>query len=386
MYFIKRNDKLKEYNDYYKLLELVCNFLDKLNPDYSKAKVIINSNDEKNVAFKNYLIRKGALDIEVFNKIDLNKRFDYDILKEVLLKFKSVLKDLKNYESFQGRIKFSQYSELFNFENYIYEDKQFMYSIVSNYNKKIIPDFISSSFADMIYEDYVSDEIRRNMEQYFIAIMSNMDYNNFAHSSQIKHELSDVLEKENNLLYIIGSASEMFKGQDYVTILNERINTVGKLKSDGFEFNFTPKFWTRKLNIDETKNVINEPSDLYDSNIESVLGKNKNGDLIAHKTTSENLNYIYEDIMNKKVVNYNLFIVTSTFHILKTAIEIERHFYNSENNKPSNVIIIGNERFFELTNNKDKSNRKHTPLFYKKKIKSFLYEMFMFTLDKNSNK
>jgi hypothetical protein len=102
------------------------------------------------------------------------------------------------------------------------------------------------------------------------------------------------------------------------------------------------------------------------------------------KLTLQNLEYIYSDIKTKQLTSYNLIVISSTFHILKTAIEVEKYFYNQTDNKPDNIIFIGNEKFFELAHNSVNCNDKKQSLFHKKKLKSFLYELFMHALDKNA--
>ena len=388
LYFIKRNHKLQEYKDYYKDLLSLCNSLDKLNPELEKGKKILLRKPQPTLpSVGEYLNQKHSFAIDDFNELDLTVRDSFKSLKKYVSDFKLILDNLKKYESFQGRIKFGQFANIFNFEDYIYEDKQFQYSIISNYNKRIIPEFVSATFSNMVYENFVGDEIRRNMEQYLIAIMSNMDYQNFAHIGQLKQELSEVLNKENNLIYIIGAAPQTFTDEEYVELLNERITRADSLLNDGIEFRSKTKLWKRhKLDNSVSKKIID--STLYStSDEESVLGKNKmNGEKPTSKLTSANLDYIYKDIISKEVKNYNLFIVTSTFHVLKTAIEFERHFYNVENHKPDNIIFIGDEKFFDLAHNKVNCRNKDKATYHKKKIKSFLYELFMHTLDKNAVK
>jgi hypothetical protein len=323
---------------------------------------------------------------ENFDTLNLKVRFSFAILKNYVVSFKRIMDDLKNYESFQGRIKFGQFANLFNFEDYIYEDKQFQYSIISNYNKRIIPEFVSASFANMVYENFVGDEIRRNMEQYFIAIMSNMDYLNFAHIGQVKQELNEVLNKEKNLIYIIGAAPNTYSDEEYIEIVNERIDKANNLLQDGIEFNSKNPFWKRDVEGQLSSKL--KPSILYftTGKLSNLGGVKVGGDKKTSKLTSENLEHIYEDIKSKQLTSYNLFIVTSTFHILKTAIEIERYFYNNNNHKPDNIIFVGNETFFDLAHNKSNCQDIDKATYHKKKIKSFLYELFMHTLDKNATK
>jgi hypothetical protein len=226
LYFVKRNIKLKEYKDYYKVLDSACFHLDKLNPDLEKAKSLLlwrPDKEKKKDCLGVYLQKTYDFNYEDFKSLDLTKIGTFKILKDYLVDFKGFLQLLKNYESFQGRIKFNQFSRLFNFENYIYEDKQFPYSIISNYNKRLIPELISACFADMVYENFIGDEIRRNMEQYFISIMSNMDYLNFSHLAQVKQELLGDINDEKNLIYVLGAAPPTFDDEEYVVLLNERI-------------------------------------------------------------------------------------------------------------------------------------------------------------------
>lgn len=417
LYFVKRNHKLKEYRSYFKKIQTLCLYLDKLSPEFDRAKPLIWGK-KKETALGEYLEQKinnsniSLKDFETeyssaraskdkqkqneteqkiitfssedFNGIDLEKRNSFSVLKNFVRSFKGVLDELKNYESFQGRIKFRQFAELFNFEDYIYEDKQFQYSIISNYNKRLIPEFISASFAELVYENHVSEDIRRNMEQYFIAIMSNMDYHNYAHISQLKSELNSIIDdKTKNVFYVLGATPQTFSDIEYAELINERIERAEELiTKDKIQTIIKTEIWIKE-GID---NQTLKTSSYFTRSSSERLAKKEEGKRPTTKLTLGNLDRIYTDIKLKNLSNYNLFLVTSTFHILKTAIEVERHFYNDEANKPDNIIFVGNEKFFDLAHNKQNCTDKLKEIYHKKKLKSFLYELFLHSLDRNAVK
>lgn len=417
LYFIKRNHKLKEYNTYFWKVHALCIYLDKLSPELRIAKSLIWQEnkatelgrflEEKvvkgNISLADFsrdysLYRKMGDEQEQkelekltitfnameFNGLDLGGKDSFVVLRNFVRSFKVLLEELKTYESFQGRIKFGQFSELFNFEDYIYEDKQFQYSIISNYNKRLIPEFISSVFTELVYENHVSEEIRRNMEQYFLAIMSNMDYQNYAHISQLKNELKVVLDDEGkNIFYVLGAAPQIFNDKEYVDLLNERIERVNFLFENGIKTKGQTNIWMRE--IGNKHRDINSCSCIFIKN-PGTLAKSVNGGRPITKLTSENLEFIFKDIVNRDLTGYNLFLLTSTFHILKAAIEVERYFYNVESNKPNNIIFIGDEKFFDLAHNIENCQNEKEKNYHKKKLKSFLYELFLHSLDRNAIK
>lgn len=419
LYFVKRNHKLREYKLYYQSIQSLCVYLDKLSPELDKAKTLIyykKENTEAPTALGKYLEEKISnkdmnladfkeqysaarqneeknkrneieqktisFNAKDFSEINLFEINSYVVLKNYVKSFKWILEKLKNYESFQGRIKFDQFVELFNFEDYIYADKKFQYSIISNYNKRLIPEFISASFANLVYENLITEEIRRNMEQYFIAIMSNMDYHNFAHISQLKNELSSILSAENNIFYVLGATPQTFNDNEYKILINERKEKAVNIITDGgVQTNYTTEIWVRKgLATTCTTNFSISSGATTLAN--SINGSSRP----TSKLTSENLNLIYEDIKQRNLTNYNLFLVTSTFHVLKTAIEVEKHFYDNDSNKPDNVIFVGNEKFFDMAHNRLNCKDKAQATYHKKKLKSFLYELFLHALDRNAVK
>jgi len=393
VYFVKRNDKLQEYKDYYQKLERLCYFLDHLNPDLEKCRAILTAKKKGSslLPLGEYLAHNHHFDFEGFLKLHFVKddavsnQKVLETLKNSLGRFKACLDKLKSYESFQGRIKFGQFEKLFNFENYIYEDKQFKYSTISSYNKRLIPEFVASAFAHMIYHEDVDEKIRRNMEQYFVAIMSNMDYQNFAHIAQLKNELKNDLPTKFNFCFAIGVAPLMFDDTEYVKLINERMIHAEQFVADTkdtFRSWSRTKFWKRSLNSPYSTHI-KIPDNIFWGNDRFALDDRTSEK--PYNLTIENLNKIYDAIKseNPKFEKYNLVIVTSTFHIIKTAIELEKLFYNKEEMAPTNVIFVGDEKFYTLAHNQHDCHDPNFPMYHKKKLKSLIYELFLHALDKN---
>lgn len=400
LYFVKRNDKLEEFASYFKRLEQACKLLDRLNPDLEKVNNLFKYLPEnEQYSLGDYLTKFQNFDqwADLLQTQNSSPEIG-QILKKTLEKIQTVISGLKNYESFQGRIKFSQFEKLFNFENYIYDDKQFKYSIISNYNATIIPELISAAFALMVYENDVDEKVRRNMEQYFIAIMSNMDYQNFAHITQVKREFSSSVKDETNLFYILGTAPLIFDEDEYIDLLVERIATANKFIERLVGF---PKEKSRiwKHAVDQeylVKMKLNKDSFFWSKDEENQTLTGRSEDIDTNFTV-ENLDFIYEDVMKLKAEKgfekYNLFIFTSTFQIIETALALEKHFYNNGDIMPSNITFVGDEKFFDLAHNKnipaaENENQFNVsnPLYHQKKLKSFIYDLFKHSLDKNEVK
>lgn len=99
--------------------------------------------------------------------------------------------------------------------------------------------------------------------------------------------------------------------------------------------------------------------------------------LPAHTTSFE-----LERLLNRKsnFNSKNLIIFTSTFLLVKLAKEIESFYYSRPNERPDNVILIGDEAFFKLIDRPSETNA----IFKLKKMKSLFFEMFHHALDRNS--
>jgi hypothetical protein len=322
---------------------------------------------------------------------------NFDLLNQYNLALKAkeamgiaIPENLKEYESFKGRVDFSNFIELFNFEKNIYNDKQFKYSLISNYNKRLIPEFISAALSKLIFDVNIDIDIRAKLEQYLIAIMSNIDYRNYATLEQLKNQL-DFNKSDNTFYHILGSCPKSFKIHKF-QILQERINTAVKFYTEIPHLTEKVKI---KIYINGKaeeilyntllKNNINHPSidlEIKDNEPTSKLTKNE-------------ISYIFNQIKdNPKGNNYNLILFASTYHITKVAQEIEKYFYEKTSVAyPKNIFIIGTEKFFDLVTNRKilelkerESGIKFDELFVLKKMQSFLFEIFMHSLDLNRQK
>lgn len=306
------------------------------------------------------------------------------------------------FEPFIGRINFKEYFKLFNFENNIYEDKQFKYSIISNFNKRIIPEFISGALASLIYREAIDLEIRSKLEHYMIGIMSNMDYINLANLPMILDY--KINSKNRNLLFVLGTAATTFNGTEYEQLMTERIKTAIftreslkdfiKIESNTISLrdnNYNEQLWkTLKKNVGNLEDFFNAP--------EFEL-KERDG---LNKLTKNNIEFIFKSTRKalKRYDNYNLFLICSTHQLLKLAIEIEKLLYEDNNyQKPNSIILIGSDRFYDLISNKSWLSKgtilqslkfgKNIDLidcYHVKKLQCFLFEFFLHVLDKNKFK
>lgn len=299
--------------------------------------------------------------------------------------------ELKEYESFKGRVDFTDFVELFNFEDKIYKDKQFKYSLISNNNKRLIPEFISAACSKLIYDGLIDIEIRTKLEQYFIAILSNLDYRNYATFEQLKDELNSNNAK-NNFYYILGSCPLSFKDHKF-PILKERIDVSTKFFEIIYDSN-PPARAEMTIYLREEK----EKTD-YDKQIKPFINikflkikTNEDNNIPKSKLTKEELSLIFKEIKDNPRIkdnpsdNYNLVLFASTYHISKVAQEIEKYFYDKASVPyPKNIFIIGTEKFFDLiTNRKITAIKKEADeMLVLKKMQSFLFEIFMHSLDRN---
>lgn len=322
---------------------------------------------------------------------------NFDLLNQYSLALKTkelmgiaIPENLKEYESFKGRVDFSSFIELFNFEKNIYNDKQFKYSLISNNNKRLIPEFISAALSKLIFDVNIDIDIRAKLEQYLIAIMSNIDYRNYATLEQLKNQL-DLNKSDNTFYHILGSCPKSFKSHKF-QILQERINTAIKFYDE------IPHL-TEKVKI---KIYINGKAeeDLYNQQLKNNINhhsidiESKDNEPTS-KLTKNEISFIFNQIKDSpKGNNYNLILFASTYHITKVAQEIEKYFYEKTSvTYPKNVFIIGTEKFFDLITNKKilefkkkESDKPIDELFVLKKMQSFLFEIFMHSLDLNRQK
>lgn len=314
-----------------------------------------------------------ALKLKEFNGIDIPQK-------------------LKEYESFKGRIDFTNFIELFNFESNIYSDKQFKYSLISNNNKRLIPEFISGAFAKLIYDGLVDIEIRTKLEQYLIAIMSNLDYRSYATLEQLKNEIQNN-QSSKTFYYILGSCPLSYKEHKF-KILKERIDTATKFYNIIHGTNTADK---AKLKI-FLRNT--DEQTLYNSQIKPYIStmpidaETETHQMPYAKLTKEEVTHIFNQVNANANSEYNLILFASTYHTTKVAQEIEKYFYeNTSINYPKNIFIIGTEKFFDLISNhkllKIQANKNKTSvdeIFILKKMQSFLFEIFMHSLDRNKQK
>lgn len=326
-------------------------------------------------------------------------------------------------ESFLGRINFSPYSNILNFERNIYFDKIFPYSNVSKFNKKIIPELCAAAFTELFYANNIDIEIRRNLEQYFLALMSNMDYYCSVDISQIKIHLGnqDLFNNNSkNFIFTLGVTSELFETSEKRDIIINRLKIAKEFKDCltkerfaniiGKKFNFYNNhftlnnkikqcFWLDNEFLELDENYINEIQNLVKS---SMSCKTAYNDVCEIKPKSGNITKTNFTIIAKYISDFkknnaqnpvNIFIITSTFQLYKLALEIEKHYFNKEEDRPDSIVLIGDQSFYSLMHNElnipkedDKiiGPEKHT--LHKKRIRTFMYEIFMHILDNNTFK
>lgn len=301
---------------------------------------------------------------------------------EASSKDKREQKELKYFQPYVGRIEFKDYFQLFNFNKNIYSDKIFKYGIIPNYNKRIIPEFASACISNLIYSGVIDLDVRMVIEQYIIAMMSNMDFVNIADLYQLKE--FNYHEGIETKMYVFGSCSSVFGNDDYLNVISERLKTANIVypKINGL----LKKVKTFLRNEEYYKSLNNE----VDQNFcNFVFSLNENNNETVDKLTKKNVNKIFNDITWTRDTSegeYNLVIICSSFQLISVAYEIEKYFHESTSKiKPSSLLLIGGENIFEVVVNQkwldfDRNIKKEICL---KKMQSLLYEVYFHSLNKS---
>ncbi len=152
-------------------------------------------------------------------------------------------KKFKQYESFQGKVDFSNHSEVLNFVDYIYKDKTIRYNNISIYNKRLLPDFLSGAFAEMLANKIITVRVKKKIEAYALAIMANMDYQHYPTNT----ELNTMLDKKNNhyknIIFVLGATPQVFSKEESIEIIKEYRRSqnpvIGFLEEEDGEFEKT---------------------------------------------------------------------------------------------------------------------------------------------------
>lgn len=307
--------------------------------------------------------------------------------------------DLNNlFEPFIGRLSYHSYLKIFNFEKNIYEDKQFKYSTISNFNKRIMPELMSGIMSNLIYNEAIDLEIRPAIENYMIAIMSNLDYINLADLEMVKNYKID--NKCKNLLYVMGTCPTIFSNMEREFTIYERLKTASLIK-DGFVnkskllvkkiiLRHGEEFLWKKFQKQHGEIIKNFNNPTY------TLSEAEGAVKLTYKNLYEILQSSSGDLVGSE--NFNLIIVCSTSQILKLAIELEKLYYGENNfSKPSLILLVGTQNLYSLISNKNylkghlndkiqnhfSKNEDFMHIYNIKNLQSFLFELFLHALDKN---
>ena len=301
-----------------------------------------------------------------------------------------IIRYLKRHESFRGRLDFKQFNSIFKFENSIYSDKVLSYENLKRMNSDIIVDFASSVLTRFIYRDFTSKDIRKHIEQYFIAIMTSLDYFLYPDILLLKNE--DFRVEYSSYGAVMGSMPDNFHPSQHKLILNSRIytaqNYIGELTLDKTFLITTNEDYLelKKANYDGFENLLcNNESD---PQRRLSFKKNK---------TKENIDKILKHMLDDGSIvkdrPWELIVFTSTFHIIKTAIELEKYlleehpsYIQSENKKLGNlarIVIIGDDQVYDLMKGLGDKNETDNDKLRKRKLKCFLFELYKHALDRN---
>jgi hypothetical protein len=434
IYFAKSNYFLNNHKLYFKVLEKAHATLVSYQKSVKDVNQVLPVNNPKlDLVYTEHtaitLIKNGLLDDGYSEYEKIAKAFKIKFVEgnDLASQLEPYILTLKIFQSFEGKINFQPLIDIFNYEQEVYFDKLFRFSLLPNLDKKLIPEFMSSVFALLFFNKSVHNNIRRPLEQYLISLMANMNYQYFSSASQLQELVSTYFSEDKNILFVVGACPENFIGPEdgetkeikdfeYFKILKERLEAANTIIKATKKCSM-PKsgLYIRKKGFVEIEHNLKSqyPKDTPWICLDKMLDAKKN---ITKENIAEIMNNYYfgfrnsEDEKIKPQKCDNLIIVTSTFHIYKVALEVERWFFKENiliEYRPKNVVIIGNETFYELMSHKDdainKVNQKNKvfenenqaelelelqqiQMLRKKKIKNFMFEIFQHALDKNSIK
>ncbi|QEC78964.1 hypothetical protein [Mucilaginibacter ginsenosidivorax] len=425
IFFAKSNYLLEKHKEFYEIIRRAVAVL-KENQVYIRR---VNKELDSDVPYPSSpsdvlkVIENGLEDdVEKFNQFCKDMRFEFAEQGNPVQQLERYLLTLKLFQGFEGKINFEPLLNIFNYSKEVYDDKMSRFSLLPDFDKKFIPDFMASSFALLWFNRCIHNNIRRPLEQYLTSLMSNLNYQQFSSGAQLKDLVDRFFPDNKALIYVLGACPENFKSKkarniaddEYYQILVQRLNTANKVSTFCGNFmEIEPKQEGFFVHADHYRqiNVV-----LQDHPNESVyLNSDKDAAIAVERNiTRDNIGKVmtnfYDELLQEEqklesIAAYDLIIVTSTFHIFKTALEVERYFFrnNITAKQPKNVVIIGDESFYDLMSHcDDKINKKRSdrdkeeykepvpdddlPLIRKKKVKNFMFEIFQHALDKNSNK
>lgn len=297
---------------------------------------------------------------------------------------------LKQYESFRGRINFNQFQSILNFEENIYRDKRFEYSAISNYDKRFIPEYMAGALATVFESGLLQTNFRAVLEQYMMAMMSDMDYHNYANIEMLRMAVGASNKRDcPSYFYVMGICPPIFDAKDYIKEINVRIEKAVGLWGDVQKLNKKQPlriFLKNESNLGNylpvlSKHYGSEESFKRDIEIYLIDGYPR-----ENKLTKQNVQKIFENIPSEE--EFNLIVITSTFHVAKTAKEIEKYLFTNKNREKylQNIFVVGTEKFYTLFDNTKSYTDEENKRYHIRKMQSFLFEVYLHALDRNTIK
>src|SRR5690606_18759294 len=89
--------------------------------------------------------------------------------------------------------------------------------------------------------------------------------------------------------------------------------------------------------------------------------------------------------------DFNLIVISSSFNLLKCAIEIEKLIQRQKLKKPDNILLVGGKKIYDKIKppaalNFDERSDSQDTIINTKKVKSLIYEVILHNLDRNAIK
>lgn len=305
-----------------------------------------------------------------------------------------VLDEMRGYQSVGGKIRVDRYTDLLNVARHLHDDKKGPYRLVPGYNRRILPDILASALAIMLKDRRVTKDVRPLLEQHLMAIMNNYDYVACVHDQQLYEILNETECKRMTYYAVMGAAPPIFNKTEYCRLMIERVERANRfVNTHANQIRKRKKLpihiWKNVNHVDLNRRLTQ--SDGWELNrsleeagsespgattkvTESALGKF----LPELKATIE-----AEQERHSRPVPYNLVLFSSTFHIARLAVEVERWFFQNVAVRPHNTIIVGTQNFFWNLREASKTNAPENVPFALKKVKSCLFDLMMHATDKN---
>lgn len=238
-----------------------------------------------------------------------------------------------NRKSRAKKCDLSTYENIYNFIRHIYKDKQKSLKDLNANYPKAIPDIVASSIRSLCDSGFIHRDILSKSLTCCFSILSDMGYLEIS-MREIRNRIS------NSDIYII------IPGCQTEEILDNRVNKAVSVFND---LHCTAKFIPSGKNSSRKRTekckISNESARII-SGLNNKLGSIKFECIPldiekCSSSTSENIRNIFESNLIDVNRKFNIIIVSSTFHLIRLARQVELRKTRIPNF--DNLILVGAE-------------------------------------------